>query len=366
MLWLIKGLGLGGAEMLFEMAAPYLDRDRFDYQIAYFLPWKDALVHRLQGNGLPVTCFNVRRSFSLTGIYRVARFCRQRRIDVLHIHLPMPGTMGRIAAQIARVPAVVYTEHNLWPRLNPISRTLNQITYRLNDQVIAVSKDVADSIPNRYEGRIRVINNGVDCDSISLRAGDRCVTRQRLGISKDCLVVGKVANLTPKKNHELLIDSFARLHRTYPNSRLMLVGQFAGRDGILRQRARDLGIEDATILIGPSDSVPEFVEAMDVFAMSSDYEGLPVALLEAMSLAKPVVCTNVGGIPQVVRHGRDGLVVERGNTSQFADALIQLARNASLRRQMGERAQMRVRTSFDIQTMVKLTEQIYESVLPGC
>ena len=120
---------IGGAEMLFEMAAPHLDRERFDYQIGYFLPWKDALVDRLEQQQIPVTCFDIPRGFSWAGWQRIVQFCRQQQIDVLHIHLPLPGVLGRLAGKRAGVPAIVYTEHNLWSRLNPISRTLNRLTF---------------------------------------------------------------------------------------------------------------------------------------------------------------------------------------------------------------------------------------------
>lgn len=362
-LWLIKGLGLGGAEMLLEMAAPHLDRDRFDYQVGYFLPWKNALVERLEQRQLPVTCFDIPRGVSLGGVRRVAQFCRQQQIDVLHMHLPMPGVTGRLAGKRAHVPAMIYTEHNLWSRLNPLSRTLNRLTFGMHDRAVAVSQDVADSMSPRYAGRVQVINNGIDCNAVRELAGDRNQTRTRLGIDADCLVVGKVANLTPKKNHELLIDAFAELYQTVPNSRLLLVGQFAGREQVLWQRAASRGIEDTVIFTGPSIEVPQLVEAMDVFAMSSNFEGLPVSLLEAMSLGKPSVCTSVGGIPQVVRDGRDGFLVDAGDRIGFAAGLKRLAQDRQLRCDLGASAAAHVREAFDIRAMVAQVEQVYCDVL---
>ncbi|QEG38666.1 Putative glycosyltransferase EpsD [Roseimaritima ulvae] len=362
-LWLIKGLGLGGAEMLFEMAAPHLDRERFDYQIGYFLPWKDALVERLQQRQLPITCFDIPRGFSLRGVRRIAQFCRQQQIDVLHMHLPMPGVMGRLAGKRADVPAMIYTEHNLWSRLNPVSRMINRLTFGMHDRAIAVSQDVADSMSRRYMERVQVINNGIDCDAVRTLAGDRDETRDRLGIKADCLVVGKVANLTPKKNHELLIDAFADLHQAVPNSRLLLVGQFADREQVLRQHASRRGVQDAVIFTGPSTEVPQLVAAMDVFAMSSNFEGLPISLLEAMSLGKASICTSVGGIPQVVRDGQDGFLVDAGDRIGFAAGLKRLAQNRQLRCDLGASAAAHVREAFDIRAMVAQVEQVYCDVL---
>lgn len=361
-LLLIKGLGLGGAEMLLEMAAPHLDRDRFNYQIGYFLPWKDALVERLERSGLPVHCFDVTSSFSIAGVHRLTRFCVDHEISVLHAHLPMPGVMGRIAGRRAKVPVIVYSEHNLWPRLNPVSRMLNRLTFSMNDRAIAVSQDVADSISPRFVDRVEVINNGIDVDAVLSRAGDRHATRQRLGMDDDCILIGKVANLTPKKNHELLIDAFAQLHHRVPNSRLLLVGQYANRDTILRQRTRDLGIEHAVIFNGPSTDIPSLLHAVDLFAMSSNFEGLPIALLEAMSMGKPTVCTSVGGIPQVVRDGTEGFLVPAGDTRALANRLEQLANDIDLRNRMSQASQTRIREKFDIRSMVSNVEKVYSDV----
>ncbi len=358
-LWLIKGLGLGGAEMLFDMAAPHVDRSRFDYEVGYFLPWKDALVQKLQDHGLPVTCFDIKHNVSLGGLRRLVAHCRDRHVDVIHMHSPIPGVFGRIAGRLARVPAIVYTEHNVWPRLHPVSRLLNRLTFRMNDSAVAVSEDVRQSIPRGLSARVQTIDNGIDGESVRNRAAGSSAVRDELEIPHDCVAIVKVANLTPKKNHELLLDAFAQVHSTLPNTRLVLVGQFAGRDQTLRQHAERLGVESSVLLTGPRTDIPQVVKAMDVFAMSSTFEGLPIALLEAMALGKPAVCTSVGGIPRVIRDGQEGFLVPSGRADLLAERLKRLAMDAALRSEMGQAAKQRVRTAFDISQMVRRVEQVY-------
>ena len=115
-LWLIKGLGLGGAEKLLSLSLPYIDRDKYDYEVAYLLPWKNALVDDFQRENIPVHCLNQSRPYDIRTLWRLNRLLRNENVDVLHVHLPYSGILGRIASRMSPVKAVVYTEHNLWQR----------------------------------------------------------------------------------------------------------------------------------------------------------------------------------------------------------------------------------------------------------
>ncbi len=362
-LWLIKGLGLGGAEKLLSMAVPHLDRSRFDYEAGFFLPWKDALVDDLQMQGVPVTCFDIRNCSSFVGFGRLLAHIKQRRIDVIHMHLPVSGVVGRLAGKLMRVPGLIYTEHNVWGRLNPITRLMNRVTFGLNDFSIAVSDDVRLSMTVGARERLTTIANGIACEKMSSVAGDAVAMRRDLGVPEGHLIIGKVANLTPKKNHEMLLKAFALFSRRFPRSTLVLVGQLAGREQHLRNLAAELDIAKRVIFTGPRTDVLRVVQTFDVFALSSTFEGLPIALLEAMSLEKPTVCTAVGGVPGVIRDGREGFLVPAGRVDVMADRFAQLAATPSLRRELGSAARERVRKEFDIATMVRRVEEVYMQVL---
>lgn len=358
-LWLIKGLGLGGAERLLVNALPCLDRDRFEYRVGYFLPWKDALVGDLEAAGLPVECFGIRREFDLRAVTRVRRYLRQHQIDVLHAHLPWSSLVGRAAAKLAGTPAVIYTEHGCWDRLNPLTRRINQSTLGWNDVTIAVSEDVRKSIVSPSGHDLRMILNGVDVEGLAATPDECGSVRAELGIPSGNLIVGKVANLSPVKNHELLVRAFARFHHEFPQSTLVLVGQLRDRDAMLRSLAEELGCGDSLVITGPRDDVPRLLRCFDVFAMSSHSEGLPVSLLEAMSMGKPVVCTQVGGIPGVVDDGRNGYLVPAGDHEMMADRFLKLAQDAELRLAMGAAGAELVRRDYDVSVMVREVEQLY-------
>lgn len=361
-LWLIKGLGLGGAEKLLTSALPYLDRSRFVYRAGYFLPWKDALVSDMAAAGLPVDCFHVTTMADLTVVPRLARFCRAQRIDLIHAHLPHPGVVARLAGRLCGVP-VVYTEHNVWERLHPAMRLLNRLTIGMNARTIAVSADVAASMRGVAAPRLQTIDNGIDCARLAESADEAATIRQELAIPADHLVIGKVANFGVKKNHENLLRAFALFLKVQPAATLVLVGQPFDRLPLLQQLAGQLGIAGAIRFAGARDDVPRFLRAFDLFVMASDYEGLPIALLEAMALNVPVVATAVGGIPGVIRDGVDGCLVPAKNPQQLAAKMLQMAADRPQAAVMAERAGRRVREGYDISRMVQQVESLYLEVL---
>jgi len=361
-LWLIKGLGLGGAERLLVSALPYLDRDQFDYQVAYFLPWKDALVAELEGHGIPVTCFGAGRPLGLSASKAVRRFLREQWVSVLHAHLPWASIVGRLAARRCRVPAVLYTEHGCWGRLNPLTRLFNRLTLGWNDLTIAVSDEVRASMQGVNGQAVKTITNGIDCRGLMATPDERNAARAEFGISVDDFLIVNVANLTPVKNHELLIRAFAVLVRQCPDASLLLVGQLRETTDSVRQLVADLGLEGRVVITGPRTDVPRIVRAADVFALSSRSEGLPISLLEAMALAKPVVCTNVGGIPGAVTDDVEGFLVPPDEPAAMAERLACL-RDDATRLRMGKAGQEKVQAKYDISVMVRKVEEEYRRLL---
>ena len=268
-----------------------------------------------------------------------------------------------MAGKRAGVPALIYTEHNVWQRLHPLTRAAHRMTFGGNDFSIAVSDDVRRSMQVGSADRVSTIPNGVDSSAIHADPQVAREIRKELGLKPDEFVIGKVANLTPKKNHELLLRAFARFQAEHAAARLVLVGQFADRLESLQSLADQLGIGERVIFTGPRTDVLRVVQAFDLFAMSSSFEGLPIALLEAMALEKPAVCTTVGGIPTAMTDGREGFLVAPGDEAAMSERFLDLARDRSLGRTMSEAARDRVEREFDIKTMVRRVEDVYAQVL---
>lgn len=363
-LHLIKSLGRGGAETLLVEAARIADPARVVHHVGYFLPWKDQLVPALQAAGARVECFGGRSSAAiLLRAPRVAAAIRQHHIDIVHAHLPVSGAVGRIAARLAVVP-IVYSEHNLQPRYHRLTRTLNTLTWPLQDRAIAVSRDVAQSITTHIGNRIPVetILNGVDTHRFTKPVRPDTALRRALDIPDTAPVVGTVAVFRTQKRLDLWMQAAARIRAAIPDVHFLLVG-----DGPLKDKVRSwIGqhqLTHAVALPGLQADVRPYLAAIDVFMMSSEFEGLPVALLEAMAMECVPVCTAVGGIAEAVTSTHDGFTVPPGDANALADAAIHVLTDTARRRQLGEQARQTVIARFSMQRMTDALEQVYRDVL---
>lgn len=361
-LLLIKGLGRGGAEQLLVSAAPYLDQTRWEYEVAYLLPWKDALVPDFRKSGLPVHCLGR----TLGWVARLRALVRERNIAVIHAHSPVPGIGARVALGRRGGPRLVYTEHNVWERYHRATYWGNLLTFPRNDHVFAVADHVRVSI--RYPPPLRrrrmppieTLYGGLDPALIpDSDLGSEVL--DELGIPRGVPIVGTVANFKPSKGHLHLIEAAARVRQSVPDVRFVLVGQGPLEDEV-RRRATELGLDGTVLFAGYREDATRVAGAFDVFALSSVYEGLPIALLEAMALGRPPVVTAVGGLPEVVTDGVNGLVVPPAHPQALAHGITTILRDRELRERLGVAAARRAR-DFDIRTAVRRTEQVYEELL---
>lgn len=363
-LHLIKGLGLGGAENLLLAAARHRGAGDVACGFGYFLPWKDALVAPIRSAGAPVTCFPARTGAGiLARAPAVAAHLRARHIDLLHCHLPLAGVAGRLAGRLAHVP-VVYTEHNVMERYHPLTRRANLWTWRLQELVVAVSAEVAASIA-RHAGPavpVRVVTNGVPVDRLRPDPEAGAALRRSLGIPEGAPVVGQVAVFRRQKRLDLWLRAAEAIRRRHPDARFLLVG-----DGPLRSEVEALArapeLEGAVHLPGLQEEVRPYLAAMDVLLISSEFEGLPLVLLEAMAMEVPVVATAVGGIPEAVVDGETGRLVPPGEAGPLAAAVADLLADREARRAMGRAARRRAAECFSTERMLTELETLYREVL---
>lgn len=286
---------------------------------------------------------------------------RCRAVDVLHLHLPRAGVLGRLVARRLGLHPVVYTEHNVWPGYGVIIRRLNQWTLPWTDHVVAVSQTVrrwllAHGLP---ADRVTAIANGVDVDGLRRASVGGPSLRSVLGLPDTTPVVGTVANLHPRKGLETLIAAVARLHARWPDVHLAIIGRDDGMGGRLRSLAQDAGVEGNVHLLGPRNDVPAMLPEFTVFVLPSRAEGLPIALLEAMALAVPVVVTPVGGVAEVVEHERHGLHVPVGDAKALASALDRLLQAPEEAARFGRAAAERVTREFSLERMAEEHARLY-------
>lgn len=362
-LWLIKGLGPGGAERLVADIVPRLDRERFEPEVAYLLPWKDHLVAPLREAGIPVRCLEVRRHSDLRWPGRL-RALADARFDLIHAHLPFAAVGARWAARRIprpRRPAVVYTEHNLWDRYRGPTAWANARTFGWNDRVIAVSEAVRDSMGERGRSqRVCVIDNGVDAEGLRARVLARDAARDELGLPREAFVVGTVGGITPKKGHVHLVRAAPELVARIPTAVVAVIGLGAVEAPVREEIAR-LGVGERVRLLGVRDDAARLMRAFDVFCLPSLYEGLPIALLEALAVGVPAVATRVGGVPDVLRHG-GGVLVPPADPGALARELAALAEEGDRRHRLAREA-IEAAGRFGLDRTVRAIEAVYDEVL---
>jgi glycosyltransferase involved in cell wall biosynthesis len=361
-LWLVKGLGPGGAEQLLVNQARVRDRARFDVRAAYLVPWKNHLVPRLEEQGVPVTCLESRREWDLRWAWRLRRDLRARPVDVIHNHSPLVASITRVLVRTLPRrdrPALVYTEHNRWPRHNRFTRLANRLTFRLDDLQLCVSEDVRETIPPRLRERVRVLVHGVDVDAIRAHRAAREQVRRELDVGEEEIVIGIVANFRREKAYEVWLDAAATALRSSLPLRFVSVGQ-GPLEAEMRARVATMGLGDRVQLLGYREDAVRVMSAFDIFTLSSRHEGLPVALMDALALGLPVVATAVGGIGQAVTDGVEGRLVPADDPAALAAAYVEVA---SDRRRLGEMAEAAAKRgrSFGMEGPARQLEALYAS-----
>jgi len=369
-LLVIKGLGFGGAERLLMETAAAGDRDGFEYEVAYVLAGADGLAGAIRDRGIPVHSLGAGRSADLAWLGRLLTLVRRRQFDVVHFHLPYTAALGRLAvATVPRSerPAVVYTEHSLWNKAAVITKAINRAGVGHDQALIVVSQAAHDALPSALRDRARVIVHGVSrtqADQLTARRADlRREVRAELDVpDTDCLLL-TVANLRPEKGYDVLLDTARILLDRGVPVRVAAVGGGPIEDEV-RARHRELALGDHVQLLGQRDDVLRLMAGSDVFVLASHQEGLPVSLMEATSMGMPIVATSVGGVPQVVTDGVEGLVVPPGDPVSLADAVQRVVADPALRTRLG-RASREKSAMFDVSGASREIEGIYRDVTAG-
>lgn len=313
----------------------------------------------------------------LRAFVSLLRLLFRERPDVVHTHTAKAGALGRAAALVYNVTRrrraralVVHTFHGhvfegyFSPAMNSIVRAIERMLAVASDVIVTISPrqrhDIVDRFAVAPAQKTVVVPLGLDLDT--LLGLDRDGARPSTYGRADELVVGYAGRMVPVKDVPTLLTAFATAQAAVPSLRLVLAGDGPGRPAA-EALAATLGISDRITWAGWISNLAEFYAALDIFALSSVNEGTPVAAIEAMAASLPVVSTAVGGVPDVVQHGASGLLAPSGDANALADAIIQLARDADLRRTMGRTGRERALVHYSHRRLVDDMEALYVSRL---
>jgi L-malate glycosyltransferase len=328
------------------------------------------LACELRGRGIDVAVISEREHHALAIVGFLAAHFRARHIDIVHTHRYKDNLLATVAATVTRVPHIIRTVHGLtepmrgWPRLKYRAfDTLDRLALsHFAHVVIAVSRHTAAALKEAgYRPRsLRSIHNGIDM--VNIRATrSREDVRRELGFDGDSIVIGTAGRLTPVKAQDDFLRAAQLILTRHPHFRFLVVG--CGPDEhALTSLASELGIEQQIVFAGGRRDVHSLIAAMDVFALPSLAEGMPMALLEAMALGTPVVATAVGGVPELIEDRSNGWLVPPRDPRALADACLALAVNRPWAETLAARARQTVADGFTRDTNGGCIAQLYREV----
>ncbi|MGA8668295.1 MAG: glycosyltransferase [Terracidiphilus sp.] len=282
---------------------------------------------------------------------------------VIHTHstvLPylLAATWGR------RAPILLHTVHSLAENeTRGISRRLQALAFRRGVVPVAIAEAVAKSIGRVYcvENAL-TIPNGIPVKTIESFSDDRGPVRSREGINKRNVVFISVARLEAVKAPDVLLRAFTSIAHKHPNAKLWFVGSGSLRHS-LQMNVNASGFQDRVKFFGARGDVYSLLAASDVFTLPSHYEGNPLCVMEAMAAGRPVIASNVGGIPELVQEGIHGKLIVPGDPNTLADAMNMFVVDPLLREKIGAASHARAAASFDAKQMVKAYEDLYEQLV---
>ena len=380
---LIESLGAGGAERLLYTNLKHLDAARFRSTVVTVFARPDHWAEAIRGLGVPVESLGCRSLRDLpAGVARLRRWLRANHTDLLHTHLWAANVIGRVAGRLAGVP-VVSSVHNpdhepeAWEDGADVSRWKRHLSLALDrwtaragcERMVAVSGYVRGCAHLRLKfplERIELLYNPIDTDALASRPSrGREELLGECGLEDDSIVLLNVGRVSPQKGLVYAVRAMPAILARHPSAQLVSAGPTPDSAWLerLKAEADALGVAGRVHFLGARRDVTDLLRACDLFVFPSLYEGLGIALIEAMAAGRACVATDTGPIPEVVTHGVDGWLVPPGDADKLAEAVCALLDDPARREALGRAAASSALARFQPQASADELARIYESVV---
>ncbi len=377
-LHIITRLIVGGAQENTMFTAALLDPARFDVEILSGPQTgsEGSLIAEVRARDIPLTILpqllrQINPQNDLLALWKLTRRMQTQRYAIVHTHSSKAGVIGRLAARLAGVPVIIHTVHG-WSfhgHMSPAKRKmyilLEKFAASFTDAMIVVAKpDIEKGLregigrPEQYH----VIRSAIPLDEFNPATVDRDAARAELGLPPNAPVLGNVGRFSPQKNPLDWVRVAGEVGRALPSCHFLLVGDGPLRADVEAALAEE-GIAERTVLTGLRRDVPRLMAALDVFLLTSLWEGLPRVIPQAMALEIPVVANRADGTAEAIAHGETGFLCEPGEIAELAGHCLTLLRNPNLRRVMGQRGREFANREFDVRRMVAQIAYLYEVLL---
>lgn len=357
---LVEDLKVGGLERILDTIVRNLDKSKYQVEV-WCLARGGAIAESLINDGYKVKILGIRSYYYPWNLLRLMWKLGREKPDILHTHAYFAGTAGRVAALFVRIKTLFHHMHSTYLSYKKRNLLIERLLSLFTSRIICCSNAVAEFTVNTEKiapEKVTVIYNGVEI----LPGSGLSITqiKQQLQIDNNETVVGSIASLNPHKGHKYLVQAAVKVLEDIPNVKFILVGD--GRCRIeLETEAKELGIRDKIMFTGVRRDIYDFLSIMDIFVLpSSEVEGLGIALIEAMAMKKPVIGTELGGIPEVIQNNVNGFLVPPRNSGKMAEAIIRLLQDRSVAEEMGQKGYLIYKEKFLLSVMMEKVVRLYE------
>jgi glycosyltransferase involved in cell wall biosynthesis len=374
----ITRLIVGGAQENTMYTAALLDKIRYQVEILSGPQTgsEGSLIEEVRARDIPLTIVPelVRQISPLNdfrSLTKMARSMRNNRCTIVHTHSSKAGILGRYAARLAGVPIIIHTVHgwSFHDRMSPLTRRtyiqLERLAASFSNSIITVSnRDIEKGLAARIGSRqqYHLIRSAIPLDEFDPSNFEHNAVRQELGIPDDAVVIGSIGRFSPQKNPLDWIRIAGEINRAADNVHFLLVG-----DGPLRSEVEMMlkseGLWERTTLTGLRRDVPRLLSIMDIFLLTSLWEGLPRTIPQAMTMGIPVIANRVGGIPEIIQEGVTGYLCQPGDINKTVEVCMYLINHPMKRAEMGRKGCTSVGNEFSLDVMIDQISTLYEDLL---
>jgi len=358
-LQLVEDFKIGGLERVVESVFNGLNTEKYEPSI-WCIAEGGELFDEIIKENMDIRILNIGTYHNPFNIVKLAFLIRNQKFHIIHTHGYYASTMGRISAFLARTPIIIAHVHTTYWDFKKRHLRIEKILSLITDSIICCSNAVKEFIVSKEKinlNKTTIIYNGIHCK----KSED---TETVLDLSDQKVVqIAVVASLVENKGHKNLLEAFSKIVRNHSNVKLTILG-----DGPLRyqlaDQAKRLRISDYTEFLGIVRDVQMILKDCDIVVLPSiAREGLGMAIIEGMCLAKPVIASNIGGIPELVENGVNGYLIPPGDSDSLSEMLEILIKNRELCGRMGAEGRKKFEKDFDADTMIKKVEELYDSLL---
>lgn len=347
---IICSLGYGGAERFLVDLIKFSDHEKFEIKVVTAVRG-GPLVQELEKMGIPVQVFEKKTKLGLGVLWKIYRYLRKEKPDIVHTHLFAGDAWGKTAAILARVPIIISTEQNLWWDEGWLKKLCKWILSHWTDKVAAISEAVKNYLiktEHISKSKIVVIPNGVDTEKFFVSEPQFFVN--------PIPVVGTIGRLEKQKGHQYLLETLSLLKERQWEAWLIGEGSLQGK---LEKQAKQQGIKERVQFLSPTGDILPLLQKMDIFVLPSLWEGLGIVLLEAALAGKPIIASAVDGIKEILENKKTALLVPPASPASLAKAIEWLLEHRQEAQQMALTAQRAVKEKFDIRIIAQDYQKLY-------